>query len=156
MCFWCFSWSVTMSKSRDRLPRPMGYEAIFVGWRVAGARFFILEDPKTSQNFTTPATRGGWFKSNGFGKPRSVGRRVRSRSPTTGKENAPIFSRGSVRDKPRRSVLPSWYLRVPLQDITWVMRVIMLLFLQPFDTLRNNIGLFVFKCDLNWDSFPFW
>jgi hypothetical protein len=123
--------------------------------RMASAGFFILKDRETSQNFTTSATRGGGFRSDEFGTPRSVGRRVRSRSPATSKENTPSFSRGSVWDKLRRSVLPSWYPRVPLQDITWVMRVIMLLFLQPFDTLRNKIGLFVFKCDLNWDSFPF-
>ncbi|XP_059427922.1 protein POLYCHOME-like [Corylus avellana] len=132
-----------MPESRDRRSRPVDYAAVFVRRRAAGAGF-ILEDQETGPNLfdtpvrrvttaTTPSTRGqralgttrgGGFRRGGFGTPRSVSRRVLSGSPATGRENTPSTSWGSVRNRPRSSVLPSWYPRVPLQEITWVMRAI--------------------------------
>jgi len=148
-----------MPESRDRLSRPVDYAVVFVRQRVAGTGF-ILADQELGPNLfeipirrvtaaTTPATRGqtalgttrgGGFGRGGFGTPRSVGRRVRYGSPATGRENTPSTSRGSGRDRPRGSVLPSWYPRVPLQDITWVVRVMMQLFHQSIDPLLFFLG----------------
>lgn len=150
-----------MPESRDMLSRPVDYAAVFVSRRVAGTGF-ILADQETGPNLfeipirrvtaaTTPVTRGqmalgrtrgGGFGRGGFGTPRSVGRRVLHGSPATGRENTPSTSRGSGRDRPRGSPLPSWYPRVPLQDITWVVRVMKQLFHQPFDSLLFFLGGF--------------
>jgi hypothetical protein len=126
-----------MPESRGRLSRPVDYAAVFVRRRVPGTGF-ILADQETGPNLfeipirrvtaaTTPRgqTALGTTRGGGFGTPGSVGRRVRYGSPATGRENTPSTSRGSGRDRPRGSVLPSWYPRVPLQDITGVVRVMM-------------------------------
>jgi len=132
-----------MPESRDRLPRPVDYAAVFAQRRVAGTGV-ILEDQETGPILfetpirrvttgTTPATRGltalgtargGGLGRGGFGTPRSMRRRVLHGSPATGRANTPTTSRGSGRGRPSGSVLPSWYPRVPLQDITSVVRAI--------------------------------
>jgi hypothetical protein len=135
-----FKWE-NMPESRDRLPRPVDYAVVFAQRRAAGTGF-ILEDQETGPNLfetpirrvttaTTPATRGqtalgttrgGGLGRGGFGTPRSMRRRVLYGSPATDRANTPTTSRGSGRGRSRGSVLPSWYPRVPLQEITWVVR----------------------------------
>jgi hypothetical protein len=135
-----FKWE-NMPESRDRLPRPVDYAVVFAQRRAAGTGF-ILEDQETGPNLfetpirrvttaTTPATRGqtalgttrgGGLGRGGFGTPRSMRRRVLYGSPATDQANTPTTSRGSGRGRLRGSVLPSWYPRVPLQEITWVVR----------------------------------
>lgn len=128
-----------MAESRDRLPRPVDHAVVFAQRRTAGTGVDqetgpnLLETPiRRVTTAMTPATRGqtafsttrgGGLGRGGFGTPRSMRRRVMYGSPATDRANTPTTSRGSGRGRPRGSVLPSWYPRVPLQDITWVVRV---------------------------------
>lgn len=135
-----------MPESRDRISRPVDYAAVFARRRSAGIGVF-MDDPEIRNLFgspirrlttaTTPATgrrtalgatRGGGRGRGGFGTPRSVRGRILYGTPASGRENANSFRRMSGRVRPGSSVLPSWYPRTPLRDITAVVRVMKLLF----------------------------
>ncbi|XVE75678.1 hypothetical protein DITRI_Ditri12bG0112100 [Diplodiscus trichospermus] len=77
----------------------------------------------------TSTARGvGLRRGVGFGTPRSNLRRGRNlyRTPARGRENTPMTATamGSGRGRASGSVVPSWYPRTPLQDITAVVRAI--------------------------------
>uniref|UniRef100_A0A2N9ISW9 Protein POLYCHOME n=1 Tax=Fagus sylvatica TaxID=28930 RepID=A0A2N9ISW9_FAGSY len=130
-----------MPELRDRLSRPLDYAAVFSHRRSAGIGV-LLDDPEMGSNLfgsplparrvatvTTPATRGrtGLRLTRGRGTPRSMRGRNLYGSPDFGRENTPSTSTGrrnSVRGRPGSSVLPSWYPRAPLRDITAVVRAI--------------------------------
>ena len=137
----------TMPESRDRLSRPDDVRAMFALRRQSiGGFSIILDEPETSSG--TPflwgatamtGTRGPMgvaaTRSNGgvgrgsLGTPRNRTRHGRNlhRSPMS-RENFPLGSSRRGRGRSTNSVLPSWYPRTPLHDITAVVRV-MILFL---------------------------
>ena len=131
-----------MPESRDRLVRPVDYAAIFARRR-APSTGILIGDPEVDRNLfgspapvrqvATPATRGRFIGGRGgFGTPRNVRGRNLYGTPATGQENNPRTAQwSSGRGRTTGSVLPSWYPRTPLQDITAVVRVI-------FDSLLFN------------------
>ncbi|XP_030925248.1 protein POLYCHOME-like isoform X2 [Quercus robur] len=124
-----------MPESRDRLVRPVDHAAIFARRRTPGTGI-LIDDPEVGPNLfgspapvrqvATPATRGRFIGGRGgFGTPRHVRGRNLYRTPASGQENNPrTAQRSSGRGRPRSSVLPSWYPRTPLRDITAVVRAI--------------------------------
>ena len=124
-----------MPESRDRLVRPVDHAAIFARRRTPGTGI-LIDDPEVGPSLfgspapvrqvATPATRGRFIGGRGgFGTPRHVRIRNLYRTPASGQENNPrTAQRSSGRGRPRSSVLPSWYPRTPLRDITAVVRVI--------------------------------
>lgn len=133
-----------MPEARDRLARPVDIAAIFARMR-SGALGILADEADTSletlgsplrqQTTVTPiarrptgfgATRGGGHGGGGsFGTPRSGNRRVRNLhgSPSAARENAPMGTARRGRTRTTTSVLPSWYPRTPLRDITAIVRV---------------------------------
>lgn len=136
----------TMSEARDRLSRPEDVTSMFVRRRQSIRSMGILSDepevgletpfrwgtmamtgPHQQVGVAAAATRGG-----SFGTPRNAMGRGRTwfRSPAIGLLNTPIGSsqrgrgRGRGRGRSTNSVLPSWYPRTPLRDITAVVRVL--------------------------------
>ncbi|KAF3962160.1 hypothetical protein ACB098_09G119400 [Castanea mollissima] len=125
-----------MPESRDRLVRPVDHAAIFARRRTPGTGI-VIDDPEVGPNLfgspapvrrvATPATRGRFIGGRGgFGTPRyHVRGRNLYRTPASGQENNPrTVQRSSGRGRPTSSVLPSWYPRTPLRDITAVVRAI--------------------------------
>ncbi|TXG46364.1 hypothetical protein EZV62_028136 [Acer yangbiense] len=126
-----------MPEARDRLVRPVDLAASFARRR-SGALGVYQDEPEASTELVgsplfraaamTPrgrireAGRGG-----GFGTPRGgFGRGRRSTfGVPTGRENTPPL--GSARRG--RSVLPAWYPRTPLRDITAIVRPIEVFFI---------------------------
>ena len=107
----------------------------------------LFRSPSRRESMTTTTTvgareatriwtpRGGGVRRGGFGTPRIGSGRGRGRgrpfttSPQFGRENTPATGSGR-RGRGRRgrgrsgnTVLPSWYPRTPLRDITHVVRV---------------------------------
>ncbi|KAF7146620.1 hypothetical protein RHSIM_Rhsim04G0098700 [Rhododendron simsii] len=139
-----------MPESRDRLSRPDDVRAAFAGRRqsIGGISILLDEEQRVDGTGTTPfrwgatamtgthgptgaaATRGGGsgVRRGILGTPRSNNRnrlgRNLHRSPVVGRENmgSRAFRRGRGRSM-MNSVLPSWYPRTPLRDITAVVRV---------------------------------
>lgn len=107
-----------MPESRDRLNRPVDVAAAFARRR-EGALGILVDDPEATALFGSPMR----------GSPAVTARRVRrgsgSRRFGYGRENTPIRGSASRRRRSRQgsSVLPSWYPRTPLRDITAVVRV---------------------------------
>ena len=145
-----------MPESRDRLSRPEDIAELFLRRR-SGILGILADGSERSSNlFVSPsrrettttttlgargatgilASRGGGVGRGGFGTPRIGSGRGRGRavyrSPLFGRENTPATGSGRRgRGRSGNSVLPSWYPRTPLRDITHVVRV-------------NNIQFFVF------------
>ncbi|KAI4300730.1 hypothetical protein L6164_034071 [Bauhinia variegata] len=131
-----------MPESRDRLSRPVDVAALF-GCRQLGL-IGVLDDevelhlfrstPRRESTASTVAlratgfgtTRPGGVVRGTVGTPRAITGRDRGRnllgSPVLGAENnaSGTARRGMGRPSPR--VLPSWYPRTPLRDITTVVR----------------------------------
>ncbi|XP_031287164.1 protein POLYCHOME-like [Pistacia vera] len=127
-----------MPESRDRLVRPVDIATVFAQRRSETLGILRDEPEQSSNHLGSPATRVanttaargqsvGGGRGGGLGTPRSAFGRGRrngygfasaTRGPM-GRENTPIGSarRGS-------SVLPAWYPRTPLRDITTVVRAI--------------------------------
>ncbi|KAJ7976842.1 protein POLYCHOME-like [Quillaja saponaria] len=132
-----------MPESRDRLPRPIDVATVF-SRRRAGLIDVESDEAETVANLfgspirpgttaTTPTriatgfsvTRDDRIGRYSFGTPRTS---IRGRNPHV----SPIFSRENSqpgtsrrgRGRARNSVLPSWYPRTPLRDITAVVRAI--------------------------------
>ncbi|XP_022967896.1 protein POLYCHOME-like [Cucurbita maxima] len=122
-----------MSESRDRLERQVDHAEVFARWRSEG----ILDEKEMSTNLlgtpisrattTTTAQQRPTNLRRSFGSPISggIGRnRFLYRSPALSRENAVAGISRRSRSRGRNSVLPIWYPRTPLRDITAVVRAI--------------------------------
>lgn len=127
-----------MPESRDRLSRPDEVRSTFARQRQSIGGIAILLDegqPEVGTPFRWGATamtgtrgpmgvastRGGrGVRRGSLGTPRSSTRNRR------GQENmaSGSFRRGRGRGRSTNSVLPSWYPRTPLREITYVVRAI--------------------------------
>lgn len=123
-----------MPEARDRLPRPIDIAAVFARRR-AGV-LGILDDTVTTGSglFGTPrtlritpssptrlvATRAGAL---GRGSFENLHNQNGNRTLPVGRENTPVTIARRRRGRGADSVLPSWYPRRPLGDITVVVRV---------------------------------
>ncbi|GMI70992.1 UV-B-INSENSITIVE 4, POLYCHOME [Hibiscus trionum] len=121
-----------MAESRDRLTRTVDLAQVFARRRSGTLAIFsdearaLLVSPVRHRRpmgvgIVTPIPYGGGGRrDNRFGTLRSGIRHGRTvyRSPAMGRENTPLSGRGTD------SVLPSWYPRAPLNDITAVLRAI--------------------------------
>lgn len=148
-----------MPEARDRLVRPVDVAVVFAQRR-QGVLGILQDEPESASNplgsplgraaAATPrvqtrvAGRGG-----GLGTPRSGvvrGRRNAFGSATVtrgpiGRENTPAGSAA----RRGRTVLPSWYPRTPLRDITAVVRVLLEILWSDFE-LKSDSLLFILKC----------
>lgn len=137
----------TMPESRDRLSRPDDVRAAFARRRqsIGGISILLDEEQEVGGTGTTPfrwgatamtgtrgltgaaATRGGGVGRGILGTPRSNNRNRLGRNPrrssVVGRENMGSGSFRRGRGRSTNSVLPSWYPRTPLRDITAVVRV---------------------------------
>uniref|UniRef100_A0A9I9DSK5 Protein POLYCHOME n=3 Tax=Cucumis melo TaxID=3656 RepID=A0A9I9DSK5_CUCME len=131
-----------MSEARDRLERQVDYAEVFARRRSEG----ILDEQEMGSNLIgTPIARattttaaqqrptnpgpggGGANLRRTFGSPISggIGRnRFLYRTPVLSRENPSAGSSRRSRSRGRNSVLPIWYPRTPLRDITAVVRAI--------------------------------
>lgn len=124
----------TMPEARDRLVRPVDIAAVFA--RRRANPFGVYEDPPETRRHSitfriheaeseprraslgspsrasTPTPRRFGTPRGGFGR----GRRSSFGGSPLGRENTPVRRGGSV--------LPAWYPRTPLRDITAIVRVI--------------------------------
>lgn len=148
LIFFLFVTVDTMPESRDRLSRPDDVRAAFAHRRqsIGGISILLDEEQEVGGTGTTPfrwgatamtgtrgptgaaATRGSGGVGRGIlGTPRSNNRnrlgRNLHRSPVVGRENMGSRSFRRGRGRSTNSVLPSWYPRTPLRDITAVVRV---------------------------------
>lgn len=148
-----------MPESRDRLSRPVDVAALFVRWRSSG----VFNDSDAASNlFGSPmrqetaatiptgrrlmgfgATHGGGFGTGSFGTPRTVNRRSRNGSSSVARETSVGTSRRG-RGRSTNSVLPSWYPRTPLRDITAIVSVLisfLILHYVLFGLFQLNVDL---------------
>ncbi|CAN8318007.1 unnamed protein product [Cochlearia groenlandica] len=135
-----------MPEARDRIERPVDYSAAFLTRRSNG---ILLDEPTTTAQFnlfgspvqrlpseTTTGIgsigsqgsmtgRGGFTRGN-FGIRRTGGgRRGQSQFRTPqGRENMSLGVTRRGRARASASVLPSWYPRTPLRDVSTVVRAI--------------------------------
>ncbi|XP_028754870.1 protein POLYCHOME-like [Neltuma alba] len=121
-----------MPESRDRRPQPVDIAAVFTSRRsgVMG----IVDDELDSALFRSTPSRVNtvWTTSGqaaGLGGRRAGGSVIGSfgnlrNGPPTIDRNSPSWTDRRGRVRPSRSVLPSWYPRTPLRDITAVVRAI--------------------------------
>ncbi|KDP37365.1 hypothetical protein JCGZ_06819 [Jatropha curcas] len=119
-----------MTESRDRLSRAIDIAAVF-SRRRSGALGFYLDQPdlesalspirrpiaaaRTVTVGASPISRG----RGGLGTPR-----IRNTHGTLVRENTPVASLRRGNGNGRGRILPSWYPRTPLRDITAVVRAI--------------------------------
>jgi hypothetical protein len=102
-----------MPEARDRRVTPLDVDSLFTNRRP----FSIYQDsdllPAGSDRFVAQRTVFG----RGITRPRGL--------HAPGNENTPLVlaRRGRTRGGASRSILPSWYPRTPLRDITAVVRV---------------------------------
>ncbi|KAE8728944.1 CYP712 protein [Hibiscus syriacus] len=122
-----------MAESRDRLVRTVDLAEVFDRRRVGPLGILsdeaveLLGSPATRRptgvaGATVLTARGGGFRrGNSFRTPRFSARRGRN-----GRENAPATPSplGRGRGGVTGTMLPSWYPRTPLQDITAVARLV--------------------------------
>ncbi|ESQ52940.1 hypothetical protein EUTSA_v10017150mg [Eutrema salsugineum] len=121
-----------MPEARDRIERPVDYPAAFLSRRSNG---ILHDDPVTQHSlFGSPVQRvpsepvigrGGLVRGN-FGIRRTGGGRrgqTQFRSPQ-GRENMSLGVARRGRARASTSVLPSWYPRTPLRDVSGVVRAI--------------------------------
>ncbi|EOY25886.1 hypothetical protein QUC31_011828 [Theobroma cacao] len=121
-----------MAEPRDRITRAVDMAQVFA--RSRSGPLGILSD-ESRELLGSPVQRavtrrpmgvavntsdGGLRRGSSFGAPRSGIRSSRNLYP--GKENTPVSVTALGRG--RGSVLPSWYARTPLRDITAVVRAI--------------------------------
>ncbi|XP_059668466.1 protein POLYCHOME-like [Cornus florida] len=130
-----------MPESRDRLSRPEDISAIFARRRQSLRSIGILADEPDMGSRTpfrwgttamtgpvgvVPTRGGGRFGRGSLGTPRTGnGRgRILYGSPAVGRENITAGSGRRARGRSTNSVLPSWYPRTPLRDVTSIVRAI--------------------------------
>ncbi|PHU05803.1 hypothetical protein BC332_26625 [Capsicum chinense] len=124
-----------MAEGRDRLTRHEDPIDIYSRRRRSFARggIGIFEDESPDSSSRAPAETGrmtaasigyGGIGRIGFGSPRTRRGRQSLRTPTRviGRQN--ISPAGQGRSRGRHSVLPVWYPRTPLRDITAIVRAI--------------------------------
>lgn len=131
-------------ESRDRLVRAADVAAAYARRR-AGILGVLEDEPERSSNLFEPMVarptagaagargpvglgRGGPVGRGVLGTPRNVsgpGRNLLA-APLAERENTPLAGRTRRGRARPGSVLPSWYPRTPLHDITSVVRVMML------------------------------
>ncbi|XP_059643012.1 protein POLYCHOME-like [Cornus florida] len=126
-----------MPESRDRLSRPNNVSAMFaLQRRIIGALGILVDEPE--MGFETPSGRGtqgsigladirrGAVGRGSFGTPRIGNGRGRSlsRSPSVYCQNTLMVNGRRDRGRSTNSVLPSWYPRAPLGDVTTIVRAI--------------------------------
>ncbi|KAF3655421.1 putative ras-related protein RABA4d-like [Capsicum annuum] len=124
-----------MAEGRDRLTRHEDPIDIYSRRRRSFARggIGIFEDESPESSSRAPAETGrmtaasigyGGIGRIGFGSPRTRRGRQSLRTPTRviGRQN--ISPAGQGRSRGRHSVLPAWYPRTPLRDITAIVRAI--------------------------------
>ncbi|VVB06087.1 unnamed protein product [Arabis nemorensis] len=124
-----------MLEARDRIERPVDYSAVFVNRRSHGvlldepaSRLSLQRLPSDSQVNPEPIGRGSLVGTGGlvrgnFGSWRPGN--GRGHSPfrfSQGRENMPMVSARRGRGRESATVLPSWYPRTPLRDITHIIR----------------------------------
>lgn len=148
------------AESRDRLSRPVDIAELFIRYRAGilgtpsdpDGIFNLFASPSRPETTTAGApgvagilaSGGGRAGTGGFGTPRTGSargrgrRRVANRTPSVGRVNSRAV--GSYRRGSNRSVLPSWYPRTPLRDITDVVRVknIQCYFIPLFNHLSHD------------------
>lgn len=129
-----------MPEARDRIERPVDYSAIFVNRRSHGvlldepdSQLRLIESPVRRLPSDSPEPgligRGSLVGTGGLVRRNfSTWRPANGRghSPfrlAPGRENMPMVSARRGRGRASPSLLPSWYPRTPLRDITHVMRV---------------------------------
>lgn len=131
-----------MAEARDRLVRPEEFATVFNRRRLGALGILQDESENTSNPLGSPlgraasmtprvqsrlAGRGGFLVTPrsrvARGRMSAYGSASVTRGPI-GRENTPV---GSARRG--RGVLPAWYPRTPLRDITAVVRVIFKIFL---------------------------
>ncbi|KAL5545534.1 hypothetical protein UlMin_005221 [Ulmus minor] len=129
-----------MPEARDRLARPVDLAVVFARRRMVGTGVLIdevdelfrspLRQPATATpSVRTPAgfgaTRGGGLRRGGFMTPRVGNRRGQNSigALSAARYHTPA-RRLRGRGRGQNSVLPSWYPRTPLADITAVVRAI--------------------------------
>ncbi|XWS56223.1 hypothetical protein CRYUN_Cryun09bG0067700 [Craigia yunnanensis] len=163
-----------MAESRDRITRAVDIAEVFA--RRRSGPLGILSDeaqellgspvqqavtrrPMGVGITTSTARVGGIGRGISFGTPRSGIRRGRNlyRSTAPGRENTPMTATamGRRRGRATGSVLPSWYPRTPLQDITAAVRVILMfafffisLFIFHIFNRGFDLFLYFFLCSL--------
>ncbi|KAK4776753.1 hypothetical protein SAY86_005441 [Trapa natans] len=129
-----------MPESRDRLVRPVDVAAAFSLRRSSilgvlsdegDGNPFLFDPPIQRRSSGVAFGREGGRARAGLtrGVPGVASARVRNiyRSPLAGGENTPITGsagRGRGRGRHMHSLLPAWYPRTPLRDITSVVRAI--------------------------------
>ncbi|KAK4767015.1 hypothetical protein SAY86_014766 [Trapa natans] len=125
-----------MPESRDRLVRYIDVDAAFVGRRSAilGAPSDAAEHPYWQRTQVDTTGRDADWSTGEIGTSayRTTGTDVSrgrnfSGSPLDGKENTPMThsdGRGRAVRRPTNSVLPSWYPRGPLADITPIFKAL--------------------------------
>ncbi|XP_054779197.1 protein POLYCHOME-like [Prosopis cineraria] len=121
-----------MPESRDRRLQPVDIAAVFSRQR-SGAIGMVDDELESALFRSTPSRENTiWTASGqaaGLGVMRAGGNvsggfvNSRTGSPTADR-NSPSWTDRRVRIRPSRSVLPSWYPRTPLRDITAVVRAI--------------------------------
>lgn len=133
-----------MPEARDRLSRPADITAAFNHRRRSiGSVDILVDEPEVNDGVGTPFRWGamamtGEIRARGMGPTRGRGvrrgsfgtqmiRNVRRRSiygtpAAYGRQNTPAGS--GRRPLGSRSVLPNWYPRKPLQDVTTVVQVL--------------------------------
>ncbi|CAF2048341.1 unnamed protein product [Brassica rapa subsp. narinosa] len=120
-----------MAEARDRLEKPVDYAAIFANRRSHGvlldepeAGLGVLEHPvrrlpSGSRVYPQPGGNySSWRPGHGNGSGQSPFRF------SQGRENVTMASARRGRGGASGSLLPSWYPRTPLRDITHIMRAI--------------------------------
>lgn len=135
-----------MSESRDRLSRPVDIAAMYARRLQLGRRIgFLPDEPELTANLAvspfrwgttgmeatrepigvTPP-RGSGLGRGGYGTPRIRNGRGRNLyEPSAGRENMLVGnSRQGRGRRSTNSLLPSWYPRTPLRDITHVVQAI--------------------------------
>ncbi|EEF29988.1 protein POLYCHOME [Ricinus communis] len=124
-----------MPEARDRLSRPIDIATVFSRRRSGLIGVYqdqpdletaLFGSPITSRLDTATRTGTVGLSPRGrgrgsFGTPRNQTLRGRHPYVTIGRENTPVTGR---RGNGNRSVLPSWYPRTPLRDITAIVRAI--------------------------------
>ncbi|CAN8254444.1 unnamed protein product [Cochlearia groenlandica] len=122
-----------MPEARDRIVRPVDYAEIFVNRRSHGvlldepaSRLGLFEPPvqRLPADLETRAIARGNFSSWRPGGDNSRSDHSVFRLSTQGRENVPMVYGRCGRGRASSIVLPSWYPRTPLRDITHVIRAI--------------------------------
>ena len=118
--------------SRDRLARPVDISTLYNGAarrvdlivEIPGLRWAGLSGTgprnRSDSNRLSVGVQGGRWRGRGWQYQRPLVVDQENRTPTT-------MVRRNGGDRGRRSLLPAWYPRTPLRDITAIVRVIMIL-----------------------------